>query len=453
MRRIDTDSKKALFLVVSLSFGAFVLGGLWTILLSDGIPADGGHRKLMLFSKVYDLVKKQYVEEPSDDKLVEGAIRGMLDNLDPHSVYLGKEEFAEMQADTRGQFGGIGIEIAKRNGMLTVITPIEDTPAYQAGLKTGDIIAKIADQPTDKMSVFDAVKLMRGKPGTAVDISIRREGVDKLLPFKIKRAIINVKSVASKMVEGFGVVRLKQFLEKSSDEMRKALKDMAKDSPLKGVVLDLRNNPGGLLQQAVEVVDTFVDKGVIVWTQGRDKVQVDKKFATAKGTEPTYPMVVLINGGSASASEIVAGALQDHKRATIMGTQSFGKGSVQNVIPLEDGSGVKLTVALYYIPSGRTIQGFGIVPDKVVHQPDEPEALPRERDLPGHLVGKEEKDEDAKRKANAKMDVAKLKGLEKEDFQLAKAIDFLKEQVKGEPKSPAQATEDHKTGPESAKKK
>jgi len=414
---------------------------VYTYLLSDNLSKDTAYRKIALFAKVYDLVKRTYVEEPTDDNLVQGAIRGMLDSLDPHSVYLTKEEFAEMQADTRGQFGGLGIEIAKRNGMLTVVTPIEDTPAFKKGIKSGDIIAKIGDKPTDKLSVFDAVKLMRGKPGTIVEIFVRREGVDQLLPFKIERAVINVKSVTSKIVEGYGVVKIKQFLENSSDEMRRALKDLSAKNATKGVILDLRNNPGGLLQQAVEIADAFLDKGLIVYTQGRDKVQVDKKIATAKGTEPNYPLVVLINGGSASASEIVAGALQDHKRATIMGTQSFGKGSVQNVIPLEDGSGIKLTVALYYIPSGRTIQGLGIVPDKIVKALDEPDMLPRERDLPGHLIGKEEKPEDdlraATKKDKAKIDTSKMTPLEKEDFQLAKAVAFLETQVKN---SPTQAT-------------
>lgn len=430
-------AKRSFWIISFLSVAAFLCGGTWTYLLSEDNTRDT-YRHLGMFAKVYDLVKKQYVEDPKDETLVQGAIRGMLEGLDPHSVYMTKEEFAEMQADTKGQFGGLGIEIAKKNGMLTVVSPIEDTPAFEAGIKSGDIIAKIADQPTDKISLFEAVKLMRGKPGSPIEIWIKREGVDNLIKFNIKRAVIAVKSVTSKVVDGFGVIKIKQFSERVSDEMHKALKAFGNETPIKGVVLDLRNNPGGLLQQAVEVSDTFLDKGLIVYTQGRDKVQFDKKFAVAKGTEPNYPLVVLINGGSASASEIVAGALQDQKRAFIMGTQSFGKGSVQNVIPLEDGSGIKITVALYYTPNGRTIQGLGITPDKVVKTLDETDAMLKEKDLPGHIVGRDEKKDepkpvektaDEKAKEKKKVDTSKLTALEKEDFQLAKAIDYLKSQV------------------------
>jgi carboxyl-terminal processing protease len=426
--------KRTFTVVASLSIFAFLLGGTWTFLLSEGTIKEA-YRSLQLFTKVYDLVKRQYVEEPKDETLVQGAIRGMLEGLDPHSAYMNKEEFAEMQSDSRGEFGGLGIEIAKKNGMLTVISPIEDTPAFQAGIKSGDIIVKINDQVSDKLSIFDAVKVMRGKPGTTVELWIRREGKDALMNFKLKRSKINVKSVTAKEVEGYPVIKIKQFLERTSEEMRKSLKDYAAKAPIKGVVLDLRNNPGGLLQQAVEVVDTFLDKGLIVYTQGRDKSQVDKKFAVQKGTEPNYPLVVLINGGSASASEIVAGALQDQvpPRAHILGTQSFGKGSVQNVIPLEDGSGIKLTVALYYTPKSRVIQGVGITPDETVQPLDESVALLREKDLPGHIVGKEEKPdpEDMKKSTakKSKVDVGKLTALEKEDFQLAKAIAYLKKQT------------------------
>lgn len=436
-------STKTFWIVGVLSIVSFLSGGVWTYLLSEDNTREA-YKHLAMFAKVYDLVKKQYVEEPKDETLVQGAIRGMLDGLDPHSVYMTKEEFAEMQADTKGQFGGLGIEIAKKNGMLTVISPIEDTPAFTAGIKSNDIIAKIGDQPTDKLSIFDAVKLMRGKPGTSVEIWIKREGVDTLMKFNLKRAVIAVKSVTSKMVDGFGVVKIKQFSERVSDEMHKAIKEFGKDGAVKGVVLDLRNNPGGLLQQAVEVSDTFLDKGLIVYTQGRDKVQFDKKFAVAKGTEPNYPLVVLINGGSASASEIVAGALQDQKRAHIMGTQSFGKGSVQNVIPLEDGAGIKITVALYYTPNGRTIQGLGITPDQVVKTLDDVDSMIKEKDLPGHIVGRDEKKDekkpevkddkaDDKSKEKKKIDTSKMTALEKEDFQLAKAIDYLKAQADKKP--------------------
>lgn len=428
--------KRSLILVSVLSLFAFLLGGTWTFLLSESSTREV-YDKLRLFAKVYDLVKRQYVEEPKDETLVQGAIRGMLEGLDPHSAYMTKEEFAEMQSDSRGEFGGLGIEISKKNGFLTVITPMEDTPAFQAGIKPNDIIVKINDQTTDKMSIFDAVKLMRGKPGTVVEIWVKREGRDSLIPFKLKRAKINVKSVSSKVVDGFLVIKLKQFMEKSADEVRKILEEAHKKGEIKGLVLDLRNNPGGLLQQAVEISDLFLEKGLIVYTQGRDKVQTDKKFAVAKGTEPNYPLVVLINGGSASASEIVSGALQDQDppRAHIMGTQSFGKGSVQNVIPLEDGSGIKITIALYYTPKNRQIQGLGITPDEIVEPLEEAFVGGiREKDLPGHIVGVNEKpdvkpaEETSKAKPGKKVDASKLTPLEKEDYQLAKAVDYLKRQ-------------------------
>lgn len=427
--------RRSFYLVLGLSIVSFFFGGAWTILWSESNGRD--YRSLQFFAKVYDLVKKQYVEEPKDNSLVEGAIKGMLDSLDAHSQYLSKEEFTEMQADTKGQFGGLGIEIAKKNGFLTVISPIEDTPAFKAGIKSGDVIAKIGSKSTDKMSVFDAVKLMRGDPNTKIELWIKREGHDSLIKFDINRAVIKTKSVVAKEVEGFPVIKVRQFVEKSAEEVRKSLSEASKKSPIKGLILDLRNNPGGLLQQAVEIADLFVDNGLIVYTQGRDKQQTDKKFGTTKGTEPNYPIVVLINGGSASASEIVAGALQEQEpaRAVVMGTQSFGKGSVQNVIPLEDGGGIKLTVALYYTPKGRTIQGVGITPDREVQALDDMGVMLREKDLPGHIKGKDEIDEEIseeqpKKKKKSTIDPKKLTALEKEDYQLAKAIDFLKTKLK-----------------------
>ncbi len=435
---------KSFFLVLGLSTAAFLFGGAWTYLLSENGGKD--YRSLQFFTKVYDLVKKQYVEEPKDDSLVEGAIRGMVDSLpDAHSQWMSKEEFAEMQSDTKGQFGGLGIEIARKNGMLTVVSPIEDTPAFKKGIKSGDVIVKIGNLTTEKLSIYDAVKKMRGKAGEEIEIWVRREGVENLLKFNIERAIIKVKSVSVKDVENFPVIKVRQFVENTADEVRKALENATEKSGKKipGLVLDLRNNPGGLLQQAVEVADFFIEKGLIVYTQGRDKTQTDEKRAVVKGTEPNYPLVVLINGGSASASEIVAGALQDQEppRAWVMGTQSFGKGSVQNVIPLEDGSGLKLTVALYYTPKGRTIQGVGIKPNQIVETLEDSGMMLREKDLPGHIVGQNETQDESDKQnekksksikdANAKKDAAyaKLSPLEKEDFQLAKAIEYLKNRV------------------------
>ena len=424
-------TNRVLATVVGLSILSFMSGGLWTYLLSREKDFDA-FKELQIFSRVFKTVKDRYVEAPNDKTIVQGAIRGMLESLDPHSAFFSREEFQEMQQDTKGQFGGVGIEISAKNKMLTVMAAIEGTPASEAGLKSGDIIVKINDKLTDKLSLFEAVKLMRGKPGTWVELTVRRENVDKPLVFKIKRAIINVKSVTSKSVGGVPIVKLSQFKEKTSEEMKKSVREFAKQGEIKGLILDLRNNPGGLLSQAVEVADYFLDDGLIVYTQGRDQAQTNKNFAVGPGTQPNYPLVVLVNGGSASASEIVAGALQDHKRAIVVGSQTFGKGSVQEVIPLEDGSGLKLTTQLYYTPSGRTIQGLGITPDTIVEPLDSPAEGITERDLPGHIVGKEEhKSEEirAKQKTQPSIDKSKLSELEKEDYQLAKAIEILKAEV------------------------
>ncbi len=424
-------SNRVFGMVVVFSLVSFLGGGAWTYLFSREKDREA-YKELQIFSRVFKTVKDRYVEVPNDKTVVQGAIRGMLDSLDPHSAFFSREEFQEMQQDTKGQFGGVGIEISTKNKLLTVMTPIEGTPASEAGLKTGDIIVKINDQSTEKLSLFEAVKLMRGKPGTWVELTVRREKEEKPLVFRIKRAVINVKSVTSKAVDGVPIVKLSQFKEKTSDEMKKSVRDFAKQGEIKGLILDLRNNPGGLLSQAVDVADYFLEDGLIVYTQGREQTQMNKSYASGPGTQPNYPIVVLVNGGSASASEIVAGALQDHKRALIVGVQTFGKGSVQEVIPLEDGSGLKLTTQLYYTPSGRTIQGLGITPDVVVEALDAPSEGVKERDLPGHLVGKEEhKSEEvrAKQKAQSAVDKAKLTELEKEDYQLAKGIEILKAEI------------------------
>ena len=424
-------SKRVFGVVVAFSVVSFMGGGAWTYLFSREKDQEA-YKELHIFGRVFDTVKDRYVEVPNDKTVVQGAISGMLESLDPHSAFFSKEEFQEMQQDTKGQFGGVGIEISTKNKMLTVMTPIEGTPASEAGLKTGDIIIKINEQSTEKLSLFEAVKLMRGKPGTWVELTVRREKEDKPLVFRIKRAVINVKSVTSRSVDGVPVVKLSQFKEKTSDEMKKAVRDFAKQGEIKGLILDLRNNPGGLLSQAVDVADYFLEDGLIVYTQGRSQTQMNKSYASGPGTQPNYPIVVLVNGGSASASEIVAGALQDQKRATIVGVQTFGKGSVQEVIPLEDGSGLKLTTQLYYTPSGRTIQGLGITPDTVVEALDAPSESVKERDLPGHLVGKEEHKSDevrAKQKTQTSVDKSKLTDLEKEDYQLAKGIEILKAEI------------------------
>jgi carboxyl-terminal processing protease len=379
------------------------------------------------------IVQKNYVEEVDSKKLVYGAINGMLSSLDPHSSFMPPEMYKEMKIDTKGSFGGLGIEITIKDGFLTVISPIEDTPAFKAGIKSGDQILKIEGKFTKDMTIIDAVKKMRGPKGSKINITIMREGFDKPREVNLTRDIVQIKSVKFKTLDaGFGYVRIAQFQEKTDEDLSKALKTLKEDNKgaLKGLVLDLRNDPGGLLDQAVKVCDHFVDNGLIVYTEGRDP-ESKMKFLAKKGNkEPLYPIVVLINGGSASASEIVAGALQDHNRAVIMGTQSFGKGSVQTIIPLTEDSGLRLTTALYYTPKGRSIQAKGIVPDITV------EALElatvekkntlhiREKDLENHFET-EPKDGKVEQTKPTKP-VVKLDEPMRGDYQLLRALDLLR---------------------------
>ncbi|MBF0612005.1 MAG: S41 family peptidase [Magnetococcales bacterium] len=325
------------------------------------------YEKLKLFSEVYALIKQNYVEEVDEESILYGAINGMLQTLDPHSSFLNPEHFKEMKVDTRGEFGGLGIEITKANNAVKVVSPIEDTPAHRAGIESGDLIVKINDESTQDMLLMDAVKKMRGKPDTKIKLTIIRKGVQKPLVFNLVRAIIHIRSVKSRVEKGgLGYVRITQFNEQTTTLLEKAIADIRKEignDGFKGLVLDLRNDPGGLLDQAVQVADAFLNDGRIVYTKGRIAGK-DMSFDAQKGDLiDGAPIVVLINSGSASASEIVAGALQDHHRGVIMGTKSFGKGSVQTIIPLADGSGLRLTTAQYYTPSGRSIQAKGIVPD------------------------------------------------------------------------------------------
>ena len=328
------------------------------------------YESIELFTDVMAIVKKSYVEEVDTQKLIYGAINGMLSSLDPHSSFMPPDVYNELKTDTKGVFGGLGIEISVKDGVLTVISPIEDTPAFKAGIKAGDMILKIDDKFTKDLNINNAVKRMRGPKGTAVVLTIMREGFEKPKEFTLVRDVIQIKSVKSYLMDGgYGYVRIAQFQEKTDDDLSKAFKTLKEENKgdLKGMVLDLRNDPGGLLDQAAKVADHFVPDGkMIVYTKGREKDSKMQLTAKKGGKEPDYPIVVLINGGSASASEIVAGALQDHKRAIIMGTQSFGKGSVQTIIPLSDGSGLRLTTALYYTPNGRSIQAKGITPDIAV---------------------------------------------------------------------------------------
>jgi len=361
---------------------------------------NGIYEQLKIFGNVLDLVERNYVEEVQPKKLIYGAIQGMLTSLDPHSSFMRPEDYKELQVETKGSFTGIGIEISLRDGMLTVISPIEGTPAYKAGLKAKDKILKIEGKPTKNMTLIQAVKLLRGPKGSKVTISIFRKGWTQLKDVTLTRDVIPIKSVHSRILEkGYGYVRISDFQDKTSSDLENALEKLEKGKGLKGLVFDLRNNPGGLLDQAVKVADEFLEKGLIVYTDGRIKEQRMRFVAHPNKHHHDYPMVVLVNGGSASASEIVAGALQDQKRALIVGTQTFGKGSVQTIIPLEDGSAVRLTTARYYTPSGRSIQAEGISPDIVVPFIPPAELSSREKrensfhflkesDLAGHLLNK-----------------------------------------------------------------
>lgn len=398
--------------------------------------AEGGndYESIELFTDVLAIVKKSYVEEVDTKKLIYGAINGMLSSLDPHSSFMPPDMYKEMKIDTKGSFGGLGIEITIKDGILTVISPIEDTPAFRAGIKAGDQILKIDDRFTKDMTIMDAVKRMRGAKGTKVILTIVREGFDKPKDFTLVRDIIQVKSVRfSSLDNGYGYVRIAQFQEKTDDDLVKALAKLKEENggSLKGLVLDLRNDPGGLLDQAVKVADHFVEQGLIVYTEGREKDSRMQFNAHKGGTEPAYPMVVLINGGSASASEIVAGALQDHKRAVVMGTQSFGKGSVQTIIPLSDDSGLRLTTARYYTPNGRSIQAKGITPDIIVEraeiQPTEKkDGHIREKDLENHFESGEKVEGEDKKTDKGKSPAARSDDQLKGDYQVLRALDLLK---------------------------
>jgi len=333
----------------------------------DAVGKDAAYENLQTFTNILAIVQKNYVEDVTTDQLVEGAINGMLTSLDPHSAYLTPDLYKELQVDTKGSFGGLGIEITVRNGVLTVVSPIEDTPAYRAGVKAGDQVIKIDGEFTKDMTLVEAVKKMRGPKGSKVILSIKREGVNSLFDVSLVREVIKIQSVKSKWLDkGYGYIRLAQFQERSANDVERALETWSREGAIEGIVLDLRNDPGGLLTQAVKVSDLFLDAGMIVYTDGRLENQKQKYFARRPGSYTDFPMVVLVNGGTASASEIVAGALQDHKRAVILGTTTFGKGSVQTILPLDDNSALRLTTARYYTPSGRSIQATGIVPDIVL---------------------------------------------------------------------------------------
>lgn len=324
--------------------------------------------ELQLFAQVFEQIKSSYVEEIDDKTLLENAIVGLLAQLDPHSAFLKEESFQELQEHTSGEFGGIGIEVGMEGGYVKVISPIDDTPASRAGIEPGDLIIKLNDQSVQSMGLEQAIEIMRGEKGSTLSVTIAREHADGPLNFTLTRDIIKVLSVRQRLIEpGFGYVRIAQFQANTGVDFKKSLTTLRSgEKPLKGLILDLRNNPGGLLPASIEVADALIDKGLIVYTEGRAPTSHSQYPATPGDMLPGVPVVVLINGGTASASEIVAGAIQDHHRGVIMGTDSFGKGSVQNVLPLDDGRAIKLTTARYYTPAGRSIQAAGIKPDITV---------------------------------------------------------------------------------------
>lgn len=392
------------------------------------------YRQLAIFGDVFERVRAQYVTKPDDKQLVESAINGMLSALDPHSSYLNPEAAKDMRAQTKGEFGGLGIEVTMQDDLVKVITPIDDTPAAHAGILAGDLISKIDGEEVRGMTLNDAVDRMRGPVDTPIELTVLREGADKPIKIRIVRDIIKVKAVKSRIEDNVGYIKITSFTEQTYDDLKEAIDEIqakVPDKELKGYVLDLRLNPGGLLDQAISVSDAFLDRGEVVSTRGRDPEDIARFDATKGDLAHGKPMIVLINGGSASASEIVAGALQDHRRATVLGTKSFGKGSVQTIIPLAENGALRLTTALYYTPSGKSIQGTGITPNIRVEQPLPDDLKGRdikrgESELRGHIKGAEENEEGSG-------SVAYVPSDPKDDLQLAAALELLR----GEKTDPA----------------
>ena len=393
--------------------------------------------ELRTFTEVFSRIKADYVEPVDDKKLLRDAIQGMLSGLDPHSSFLDPEGFKDIRIGTEGEFGGLGIEVTMEDGFVKVVSPIEDTPAARAGLKTGDLIIRLDTKAVKGMTLNEAVKSMRGKPGSEINLTVVREGQPKPMVFTLARAVIKIQSVKHRMLEdGFGYVRITQFQANTGDNLKDALTKLKLQNKgnLKGMVLDLRNNPGGVLNAAVAVSDAFLTSGLIVYTEGRVSDAELKFSATPADLANGAPIVVLVNGGSASASEIVAGALQDHKRAVIMGTKTFGKGSVQTILPMTGGAALKITTARYYTPSGRSIQATGILPDVVTEEAkvtkrDKADDSLKEVDLSGHLENKiKDKDKDKDKDKSGAKKVAPSVKLDSagEDYQLQEALNLLK---------------------------
>ncbi len=428
-------TRNLLILLIGVVLGVTLIQGRDVFAERDeqattSIPLDD----LRVFTEVYSRLKKDYVEPVEDKTLVENAIRGMLSGLDPHSAYLDAESYKELRIGTSGEFGGLGIEVGMEDGFVKVVSPIDDTPAQRAGIKPGDLIIRLNETPVKGMTLNEAVKMMRGKPGTDITLTIVREGVEKPFGVTLTRDVIKVRSVKSRTLEnGFGYVRISHFQSNTNEYLREAVSSLRKESggELKGLVLDLRNNPGGVLNAAVEISDAFLTKGLIVYTEGRVADSKLRFNANPDDVLKGAPMVVLVNGGSASASEIVAGALQDHKRAVIMGEKTFGKGSVQTIIPMTNQTAVKFTTARYYTPSGRSIQAEGIVPDielgnvQVSTAEDNGVTRIKEADLAKHLINGNSKGEEAPVGKAAETE-AKAAKLAQTDYPLYEALNLLK---------------------------
>ncbi|NQT75865.1 MAG: S41 family peptidase [Candidatus Omnitrophica bacterium] len=418
------NKKLAIALILAAGLLVYGIGMGIAELAEKPNEADDLYKELELFSDAVSIIRSDYVEEPQSKDLIYGALKGMLAALDPYSQFMDPDTYNEMRIETEGEFGGIGIEITIKDNLLTIISPIDDTPAYNVGLKAGDKIVKIDGEVTKDITLIGAVKKLRGKPGTDVDVTVLRESEKKLLDFTITRSIIKLESIKrSEVIEpDIGYIRLAEFQEKTSKDLEWALRKLEKKG-IKGLILDLRNNPGGLLDSAVEVSEKFLEEGrVVVSTKGRIEEQNLIFKSKNRNKHLDYPMVVLVNGGSASASEIVAGAIQDYKRGIIMGTKSFGKGSVQTVVPLSDGSAVRLTTSKYFTPNDRSIHGEGIVPDIVVEYKEAPKAV--EKDKEAEIF--DELLEDKEVKKDKDEEEKKEKKKEPYDNQILSAVDVLR---------------------------
>jgi len=427
------------------SFGKASVCAFWLCVLISGLlflqgngsdvkaGTDEVYKNIEVFAEVLRQIEENYVEPQDSEELIYAAIKGMVEGLDPHSAFMTKQEHKDLMIETKGSFSGVGIEITTRDNLITVVSPIEGTPAYRAGIKAGDQIIAINDEPTNEMTLSDAVKRIRGPKGSDVKLTVRREGSDKPLDFSITRDVIPLRSVRHhQLTPEVGYVRISNFQSKTERDLKSALKTLEEEK-IEGLILDLRNNPGGLLDQAIKVSDLFLDEGLIVSTKGRNSSQNMEISAQRNGRPRTYPMIVLVNEGSASASEIVAGALQDNKRALVLGTKTFGKGSVQTILPLSDGSGLRLTTARYYTPSGNSIQLEGIIPDIELafvppkedgEAPARPHFL-REKDLKGHM----EDDRDPERQESKEEEAGEVderaEELMERDNQVRHALQLL----------------------------